>query len=207
MAEAGWYRAEGDPPGTQRYWDGTRWVGDPVYEPSSVPPPPPPGGGYGAPGAYAYGGPVVASTFPTGLKVTAIVMSVLKAIPLVFLAIAAIFLAGIGDDFDEEFSDFGGFDDLFDAAAAVLFVMVLVGGVLLGFQFAGAIKERPIMLFVPALIIALLDALLVLGAWVSYFEAQDDPFVDEGPGGPIFITLIAAVQIYVAIAAIRANRT
>ena len=26
----GWYAAEGDPPGTQRYWDGTQWVGGPV---------------------------------------------------------------------------------------------------------------------------------------------------------------------------------
>ncbi len=26
---AGWYHAEGDPPGTTRYWDGTQWVGEP----------------------------------------------------------------------------------------------------------------------------------------------------------------------------------
>ena len=25
----GWYYAEGDPPGTQRYWDGTSWLGGP----------------------------------------------------------------------------------------------------------------------------------------------------------------------------------
>lgn len=25
----GWYYAEGDPPGTQRYWDGAQWQGDP----------------------------------------------------------------------------------------------------------------------------------------------------------------------------------
>ncbi len=25
---AGWYHAQGDPPGTQRYWDGTQWQGD-----------------------------------------------------------------------------------------------------------------------------------------------------------------------------------
>jgi uncharacterized RDD family membrane protein YckC len=28
-APAGWYHAPGDPDGTQRYWDGARWVGDP----------------------------------------------------------------------------------------------------------------------------------------------------------------------------------
>lgn len=26
---AGWYYAQGDPPGTQRYWDGSSWVGEP----------------------------------------------------------------------------------------------------------------------------------------------------------------------------------
>lgn len=26
---AGWYHAEGDPPGTQRYWDGSAWQGGP----------------------------------------------------------------------------------------------------------------------------------------------------------------------------------
>ena len=27
--QAGWYYAQGDAPGTQRYWDGTQWVGGP----------------------------------------------------------------------------------------------------------------------------------------------------------------------------------
>jgi len=211
VTAAGWYRAEGDPPGTQRYWDGTQWVGDPVYEPapaptSPTPPPPPPGGVHGAPQAYAYGGPVAASNFPTGLKITAIIMSVLKAIPLAFLAIAAVFLSSVGNDFDDQFgNDFGGFDDFFDAAAAVLIVIVLIGAVLLGFQMAGAIKERPIMLFVPALIIGILDVLLMLGGWGSYFDNRGDPFLDDGPGGPVFFTVIAAVQVYIAVAAIRAN--
>lgn len=26
----GWYQAQGDPPGTQRYWDGTAWIGNPT---------------------------------------------------------------------------------------------------------------------------------------------------------------------------------
>lgn len=29
MQPAGWYYAEGDPPGTQRYWDGMQWQGGP----------------------------------------------------------------------------------------------------------------------------------------------------------------------------------
>jgi len=37
---AGWYHAEGDPPGTQRYWDGAAWQGGPQAAPD--------GGGLGA---------------------------------------------------------------------------------------------------------------------------------------------------------------
>lgn len=40
---AGWYHAHGDPPGTQRYWDGHQWVGGPQAAQDSVEP-----GGYGA---------------------------------------------------------------------------------------------------------------------------------------------------------------
>ncbi len=29
MQPPGWYYAQGDPPGTQRYWDGTQWQGGP----------------------------------------------------------------------------------------------------------------------------------------------------------------------------------
>ncbi|MEM1334394.1 MAG: RDD family protein [Actinomycetota bacterium] len=50
QTEPGWYQAAGDPPGTQRWWDGTSWQGDPVpvaqsttrsTTPSSEPSPPP----------------------------------------------------------------------------------------------------------------------------------------------------------------------
>jgi len=52
MTAAGWYNAEGDPPGTTRYWDGTRWVGDPVHTPAAAAPA---ADIYGAPGGgYAF---------------------------------------------------------------------------------------------------------------------------------------------------------
>ena len=38
---AGHYHAEGDPPDTVRYWDGTQWVGDPQPAPSTAVPAPP----------------------------------------------------------------------------------------------------------------------------------------------------------------------
>ena len=31
----GWYHAEGDPPGTQRYWDGSAWQGGPQAAPDN----------------------------------------------------------------------------------------------------------------------------------------------------------------------------
>jgi uncharacterized RDD family membrane protein YckC len=34
---AGWYHAQGDPPGTQRYWNGEEWEGDPHPVPGASP--------------------------------------------------------------------------------------------------------------------------------------------------------------------------
>jgi len=36
MEAPGWYSAQGDPPGTIRYWDGTQWIGDAVAGPASA---------------------------------------------------------------------------------------------------------------------------------------------------------------------------
>lgn len=52
-ATPGWYHAEGDPPGTERYWDGTMWTEGPrpVGGFPAAPPTPQPmvaGGAYGA---------------------------------------------------------------------------------------------------------------------------------------------------------------
>lgn len=41
-AGAGWFHAQGDPHGTQRYWDGNAWVGGPQPVPMAPTPPPPP---------------------------------------------------------------------------------------------------------------------------------------------------------------------
>ena len=39
-AEAtGWYHGKGDPEGTVRYWDGEKWIGDPVIPPDAPPAP------------------------------------------------------------------------------------------------------------------------------------------------------------------------
>lgn len=49
----GWYHAEGDPPGTQRYWDGTNWTGNPM-----------PAGGAGAGGLGAGLGDPIGAELP-----------------------------------------------------------------------------------------------------------------------------------------------
>lgn len=50
MMQPGWYHAEGDPPGTQRYWDGELWQGEPTFVSAA---PIAPGAG-GAPRAAGY---------------------------------------------------------------------------------------------------------------------------------------------------------
>lgn len=47
---AGWYHADGDPPGTQRWWDGNQWVGGPVAGTTGAPVAQ--GGEYGMLGGY-----------------------------------------------------------------------------------------------------------------------------------------------------------
>lgn len=37
----GWMHAEGDPPNTHRYWDGSAWQGEPVQAPAAAAPTPP----------------------------------------------------------------------------------------------------------------------------------------------------------------------
>ncbi len=207
MTAAGWYRGEGDPPGTQRYWDGAAWVGEPVYEPPAQvqppwqPPPPPVGSQYG------YAVPVVESSFPGSLKVIAIVVSVLKAIPLAFGAVIVVWLALVSNTLDDEFDDLGfGLDGLVGAAIAFLLVMIVIGALLLVFQLVGAITERPIVLFIPALIMAILDVLFMVGAWADYSEAQSSAFDDGSAGGAMMVTVIAAAQVYIAVQAIRAKQ-
>jgi len=47
----GWYYAPGDPEGTQRYWDGAQWIGEPqpVPQPTTPPPASPPPGNMAPP--------------------------------------------------------------------------------------------------------------------------------------------------------------
>lgn len=69
----GWYHAEGDPPGTQRYWDGFAWQGGPQTPPSA----PSPGQWGTAPYGGGHPGFPVAQYPEASQATTALVMSIL----------------------------------------------------------------------------------------------------------------------------------
>lgn len=84
----GWYYAQGDPPGTQRYWDGTQWQGAPQPVPAA-----------GMAGQAVAGGPLYASA---GLRIGARFIDLVIYF-VISLIISAIFggagAAGMGGDF------------------------------------------------------------------------------------------------------------
>jgi len=162
MTAPGWYHAETDPVGTNRYWDGERWVGDAVAVPGA--------GGFDAGGYFAEGSTAV-STFPSGLKTLAIIVSVFKALGWVVLLISTIWVASFYDDandLEEAIGDSFDFSGIVGALVASFAVVLIIGGALLFFQFRAAAKENASSLFVVALIMTILDGLslllLLLGA-------------------------------------------
>ena len=85
VVDPGYYQAEGDPPGTVRYWDGSKWTTGPV--------PMPPG--QTAAGAAIdkdrYGGP--------GRRIGAALIDVLLYLAVIaVIVVAAVALGGDGDD-------------------------------------------------------------------------------------------------------------
>jgi len=211
MTAPGWYAAEGDPPGSTRYWDGSQWVGDPVFEPAGapvggVPAPGQPVGSAPSGGGYHYAGQSAVARFPGSLKALAIIVSVLKAIPLVLGIIGVLFLNSFTNEIDEafqndpEFRDSGiDFEGFFDAAFGVIIVFIVIGAIMLGIQFWGALKERPMMLGIIAVILSILDVILMLGSWASAGDA-------DGPVGAVIMTAVTIAQVTIAVKAFKANK-
>jgi uncharacterized RDD family membrane protein YckC len=82
---AGWYHAEGDPPGTTRYWDGTAWQGGPQASPVAS--------GDGAPmGGMGGTGQTLASP---GLRMAA------RVIDAILTGIVGSLLGAVSFDFDD----------------------------------------------------------------------------------------------------------
>ena len=90
---AGHYYAEGDPPGTVRYWDGTQWVGDPIPAPPSASPTPP------------SGSPVTASGSDSdrfaglGVRIGASLIDAIVAIVAVLIIVVFVFTESTNDSF------------------------------------------------------------------------------------------------------------
>jgi uncharacterized RDD family membrane protein YckC len=73
----GWYYAQGDPPGTNRYWDGTQWQGGPQ---------PVPGAEQAAPG-FAAPGMATATKGDPGKRILARIIDILVLlIPLILVS-------------------------------------------------------------------------------------------------------------------------
>ena len=83
MVQPGWYYAQGDPPGTQRYWDGELWQGQPVPAPPS----------YGAPQGY---GPAQYAYYPESSQATTAL--VLGIVSIVVCGLCAPFAWYIGNE-------------------------------------------------------------------------------------------------------------
>ncbi|MEZ5340492.1 MAG: RDD family protein [Acidimicrobiales bacterium] len=83
---AGWYYAQGDPPGTHRYWDGMAWVGGP--QPVATAP------GMGQPGGYN-AGPQLAGLGPRiGARVIDGLLPLIVTVPL---SLAVVGTSMLGD--------------------------------------------------------------------------------------------------------------
>lgn len=244
MVEAGWYRAEGDPPDTQRYWDGDAWSGEPIPIPPTAPPTAPPSptarpayerpddnavessetrsfgadtlgiGAYetstyepsiyeppvGSPdaavpippdgqSAHPYGRPDD-TEIPSGLKTLTIVVSVLKAIPLLVASVAITIIAAVSSNLSNELDDATGlsFEGIIFVALGVILTFVVIAGALLFFQLRGALKGRRSMLLGTASLMAGIDIVFLLGS------------LNDGSVGGAFIPLaITAAQATIAV--------
>lgn len=83
----GWYYAQGDPVGTQRYWDGSQWVGGPQAAAGTP--------GVGAAGGYGVQMPGVGTPASYGSRVVAYLLDSLMVLAgiIVVVILAAIFSA------------------------------------------------------------------------------------------------------------------
>lgn len=148
QAAPGWYFAEGDPPGTERYWNGTAWEGT-----------------YRAAGGFQPAPVVVQEGFPGWVKVVAWIVTIMKVLPLIALAVLLAAWNSIADEIRDE-ADF----ELRDFTNAVLFIglaVLIVGIVLLLGQLIAVMKEQPGRSAIWSGILTLLDLVVAVPSIVS----------------------------------------
>ncbi|MGI9607131.1 MAG: RDD family protein [Acidimicrobiales bacterium] len=151
MSEAqqppGWYPAEGDPPGTVRWWDGQKWVGGPQVQGAQQQ------AGYVAPGAgQLANGRELAD--PWMRIAAAVIDGILTGIVGAIFGGAAAFSSGFGGDNDAfDFSPDGSFIVLATIGAIVIaayhtamntYFSGGVGKLILGLRIVGRDGQEPL---------------------------------------------------------------
>ena len=174
---AGHYHAEGDPPDTVRYWDGTQWVGDPIPAPPSTPPP--------APGATAGGSERFGSL---GIRLGAAIIDGIIGFVVVLVIVGILF--GSSDDDGFEATASGGEVILIGVIfyAVYLWLVVQFGGtpgkLIVGLRITDEDGSTPVgwrgafMRSIPSLLgyIPVLGIIVTLGAAIaSLFMISNDP--------------------------------
>ncbi len=145
-------------------------------------------------GAYA---PRRAPGFPDGLKVLAVTMSVLKAIPLLISAALLLLLLAFAQGVDQSFPGEGLFVFV-GAFAAVGLAFFGLGAALLFFQIRGALKSQFLTLAIVSGIMTAIDALWFLLSFVPEFQAPSAVLygmVLAGQGGVFLWTLTSRKQV------------
>lgn len=163
---AGWYFAQGDPPGTERYWNGTAWEGT-----------------YRAVGGFT---PSVATarpdgdSFPSGVGVLAWIITVLKAIPLIIGAIGLALLNSLRDEIEAE-TDLD-IDDISTAVFVVGGVIIFIGLVLLAGQIRAVMKKNLTQAAIWAGVMTAIDVLYLVANVPS----------GDGPSISLAVVVLAA---------------
>ena len=130
---------------------------------------------------------------PEGLRILAIIVSVLKAIPLVLGGIGLALVVALADGFD----DVEGFD-VFDGALVAIVLLFLVfigiGALLLIFQVRSALKNQMLTLAIVAGVMAAIDLLALFASVTGQ---------DRSVGGGLLMGVVFAAQVTIAAWAIR----
>ncbi len=144
----GWYFAQGDPPDTERYWSGSGWEGT-----------------YRAVGGFSPTEVVTPDPFPSWAKVLAWILTVLKVIPLMLLALLVALWGAITQQIQDE-TDFQ-FRDFSLVILLIGIAVVVVGIVLLLGQLVAVMKEQPGRAAVWSGILTAFDLLFAVGGFVD----------------------------------------
>ncbi len=222
MTDPGWYYSTGDPEGTQRYWDGTTWVGEPkvpgraddiVYYAAASDAPvdlgdvatrvsladTEPSRSYAQSPYSATKASVNVRRrppIPEGLKNLTILVCVLKAIPLILLGLGFVrFLGGtaLGSLFGSRYGPpLLDLDASRGAAILLLGVLFFLGSSLVIIQGRAAVNDDASSLFSVAMVMLVIDLLNTLDQYISAARGQ-------GYGPSLLVTLVLGLQALVTV--------